>query len=183
VRAKLRALKTAALLRRGQLIAHPTGTLAGIAAIPHGHLGILAMRRFKQRRGPFLLLADSVGTALALARFISPALRKAARASWPGSVTLIFPARPGLTRDCYRNSELAVRVDSDPAVRQLAKASGGLLLSSSLNRKGESVATPGLAHHMRHHRHLHNRIASQQVQGKASIIMRIWRNHSTIIRR
>ncbi|MDX8407390.1 MAG: Sua5/YciO/YrdC/YwlC family protein [Mariprofundaceae bacterium] len=182
MRAKLLNLRAASLLRRGHLIAHPTGTLPGIAGLPHSPASMRAMQGFKQRHGPFLLLADSVGTALALARFIDPTLRQTARSSWPGSVTLVFPARPGLNQDCYQHSELAVRVDSDPGVRQLAKASGGLLLSSSLNRKGEAVAMPGLAHRMRHRRYILGYISGPTGHGKASTVMRIWRNHSTIIR-
>ncbi len=169
-------------MRRGHLIAHPTGTLPGIAGLPHSMTAIRSMQRFKQRQGPFLLLADSTRTALSLARFITPHLRQTARSAWPGSMTLVFPARPGLPKACYQRSELAVRVDSDPSVRQLAKASGGLLLSSSLNRKGEAAAMPGLGHRMRHHRHIRGYISGPKVHGKASTVMRIWRNHSTIIR-
>jgi len=145
--------------------------------------GILAMQQFKQRQGPFLLLADSRSTALSLARFISPALRRMARQSWPGSVSLVFPARPCLAAACYRKSELAVRVDGDAGVRRLAKACGGLLLSSSLNRKGGQTDRPGFRYHMRYHRHLQGRIvAPEPVGGRASRIIRIWRNGCTIIR-
>jgi len=145
--------------------------------------GVRAMQQFKQRKGPFLLLADSQSMALSLARFISPALRRMARQSWPGSITLVFPARPGLVSACYQKSQLAVRVDGNAEVRLLAKACGGLLLSSSLNRKGRQTAVPGCRYHMRHHRHLQGRIAAALASGgRASKIISIWRNDCAIIR-
>jgi len=182
------------LLRRGGLVAHQTGTLPGAAAMATSRHGLAAMQQFKQRQGPFLLLADSNSTALSLARYITQALRRTARESWPGGVTLVFPARPGLAPACYQKSELAVRVDGDNEVRRLARLCGGLLLSSSLNRRGRQTATPGFACHMRHHRHLlgrigaggrisaGSRISATGAAGRASKIIRIWRNDSTIIR-
>ncbi len=175
-------MRAARLLRQGGLIAHGTGTLPGVAASPYSKTGLQRIQRFKQRRGPFLLLAPSLAGALALARFISPTLRRLARRCWPGPVTLIFPARPGLPAACYRKSELAVRVDASPAVRCLSKASGGLLLSSSLNRRGKTPAAPGTRYRLRHHRHLAGHISARGRGGSASKIIRIWRNDCTTIR-
>ena len=119
---------------------------------------------------------------MGLARFFSPTLRRLARQSWPGPVTLVFAARPGLNRACYQKSMLAVRVDSDPATCQLASQCGGLLLSSSLNRKGGLAGTADYRTQMRWHRHLGGRIAGQSQLNSPSTIMRIRRNHCTIIR-
>ena len=140
------------------------------------------LMRFKQRPGPFLLLADSTHTALGLARYFSPMLRQLARDSWPGPVTLVFPARPGLERACYRKGMLAVRVDADPAVRTLARSCGGLLLSSSLNRRGGNVQAANRQTQLRWHRYLGGRIAGQPRLNNPSSIVRIRRNHCTPIR-
>jgi len=180
--AKLAALRSAVLLRRGGMIAHVTATLPGVAVAPQLSLAVSRLSHFKQRSGPFLLLADSVGRALSLARYCSPMLRRIARHNWPGPVTLVFAGKPGLPPCCYRRGKLAVRVDASLQTRQLAAACGGLLLSSSLNRKGHAPSQPGLRLKMRSHRYLAGCLGGVACSGKASTIMRIWRNDSTIIR-
>lgn len=163
-------------------MAHQPGTLPGVAAKAGKPAALATLQRFKQRQGPFLLLADSTATALSLARHLSPTLRKKARQSWPGPVTLVFPGKPGLASACYKKSEIAVRVDNHASVLRLAHACGGLLLSSSLNRRGEASAAPGFRHHMRHHRYFRGRIASTEESGAASKVIRVWRNQCSIIR-
>jgi len=179
---KLAALRTGRVLKRGGLIAHHTDTLAGAAANPRSTPSIKRLCRFKQRQGPFLLLADSAKTAMQQARFFSPALRKLIKHSWPGTVTIIMPAKPGLPKQCYAKGSMAIRVDASLQTRQLAKACGGLLLSSSLNRKGKRPETPDLKTCYKLHRHLNNRLPGQAGAGKASTILRVWRNNFTIIR-
>jgi len=179
---KLRLLRACQILKQGGIIAHETATLPGVAAHPYSPQSVRRLQRFKQRHGPFLLLADSISTALQQARFLSPALRKLARQSWPGPVTLVFAARPGLPDACYQGSFLAVRVDADTATRRTAKCCGGLLLSSSLNRKGGLVRSADRKTNMLWHRHLNARVSGAANQCRPSSIIRIWRNHSTIIR-
>jgi len=179
---KLSALRHAALLRSGGLIAHQTATLPGIAVAPQSSRALNKLMHFKQRTGPFLLLADSMATAMSLARYLSPRLRQEAHRAWPGSVTLVFTAKPGLPNACYHRGKLAVRVDGSVQVRQLAAAAGGLLVSSSLNRKAGKPLQPNCRLHMRSHRHLNACLAGIHGSGKASTIMAIWRNASTMIR-
>jgi len=167
---------------RGGCIAHTTATLPGIAADPSSKQAVRRMQRFKQRQGPFLLLADCVATALRQARYISPALRRLAQSSWPGAVTLIIPAKPGLDQACYQRSSMAIRVDKSEQTRVLAKACGGLLLSSSLNRKMKSTNQADRKAHLHFRSFLQGRLAGGCCSGKASIIMRVWRNGCTTIR-
>ena len=182
VSSKLRALRVARVLSQGGCIAHATATLPGIAADPNNKYAVKRLQSFKQRQGPFLLLADSISSALRQARYISPLLRKIARASWPGPVTLIIPAKPGLHQACYKHSSVAIRVDASQQVRVLVKACGGLLLSSSLNRKKQKTNKPNRRTMLRFAPVLSARLVSHQSSGKASQIMRVWRNHCTVIR-
>jgi len=131
------------------------------------------LQRFKQRRGPFLLLADSPRRALNLAVRRRPLLRNLMREQWPGPVTLVFPAIPGLPASCYRHGKVAVRVDADPETRRLAKLAGGLLLSSSLNRRKNPTEKPGRRLFLRWHRHLAGCLLGGQGSGKASKIILI----------
>jgi len=171
VRRKLATLKAARILRRGGLIGHMTGTVAGVAASPCHPQAPLRLQRFKQRRGPFLLLADSPRRALALASHMPPMLRRLARTWWPGPVTLVYPALPGLPGCCYQQGAIAVRVDADPETRRLAGLCGGLLLSSSLNRRSGRTEVPGRQLHLRWHRHLSGCLSGGRSAGKASKIM------------
>ncbi|MDQ6981701.1 MAG: Sua5/YciO/YrdC/YwlC family protein [Mariprofundus sp.] len=180
---KLAALRAATLLRQGGLIAHHAATLAGVVAHPGSRRSIEKLHQFKQRTGPFLLLADSMATAMSLSRYCSPELRRRARAAWPGPVTMVFVGKPGLPACCYQHGKLAVRVDASLQTRQLAAACGGLVVSSSLNRRGAASLQPGLKCSMRMHRLLRMCLTGAPSSGKASSIMRVWRNNSTIIRR
>jgi len=178
----LAALQAAILLGRGGLIAHHTATLPGVAAAPLSPKSVARLIHFKQRSGPFLLLADSMATAISLARYCTPELRRLARSVWPGPVTLVFAGKPGLPACCYRNGCLAVRVDAGIQTRQLAAACGGLLISSSLNRKGNSPAQSGRMFFMRSHRFLGGCLNGKAGSGKASTMVRVWCNDSTMIR-
>ena len=179
---KLAALRAATVLHRGGIIAHHTATLPGVAANPRQTRAFNKLVRFKRRNGPFLLLADSLHSATALIRFYSPCLRRLIRESWPGPVTLIVPAKPGLHPICYRKSSVAVRVDASLQTRQLAAACGGLILSSSLNRRGGRTVEPGRRLRMRWQRHLDSVLQGPVGTGKASVLLRVWRNDSTTIR-
>jgi len=145
ISAKLQSLKAGKSLRLGGLVAHQTSTVPGIAASAISKQGIKKAQRFKQRQGPFLLLADCLSTALKQAIYIPTALRKLADTSWPGAVTLVFPARQYLHSACYKKRTIAVRVDADVETRRLAQICGGLMLSSSLNRRNQSVKQPCFA--------------------------------------
>ncbi|HKI60314.1 MAG TPA: Sua5/YciO/YrdC/YwlC family protein [Mariprofundaceae bacterium] len=163
----------AGVLRRGGLIGHYTSTLPGVACSPKLAQGIKQMQRFKKRHGPFLLLADSIQTARGYIRWYPSGLRKLIKSVWPGQTTLVIPARPGLPSVCYQKGMLAIRVDADLAGRGLARACGGLLLSSSLNRRGGTVRRPCYAVQMRWHRFLSGRVNMGESSGNASTIYRI----------
>ncbi|MDQ6978375.1 MAG: Sua5/YciO/YrdC/YwlC family protein [Ghiorsea sp.] len=161
-------------LRQGGLIAHQTSTLAGIAADVRCNKGVRKAQSFKQRQAPFLLLASSVGLALKQAVYITPTLRKLAKDVWPGAVTLVFKANKHLNPACYQSGYIAVRVDSDKQTRQLAKACGGLLLSSSFNRKAKATIFLHCQQRYRLKRHL-SCVLSHHHQGssQASKIFKI----------
>jgi len=160
------------LLKQGRLIGHWTSTLPGVACLPAGGGGIQRMQQFKQRSGPFLLLADSARTARRFIRWYPPGLRGLMKTEWPGRMTLVVAGSPGLPSACYQRGMLAIRVDADPACRRLAHACGGLLLSSSLNRRGGMVCSPCYGVQMRWHRFLSGRAGMGAGSGQPSSICR-----------
>jgi len=155
------------------VIGHYTSTLPGVACLPESSRAVQTMQRFKKRGGPFLLLADSKQTARTLIRWYPSGLRKLMKTAWPGRTTLIFPGRPGLPSACYENGMVAVRVDANSACRNLAKMCGGLLLSSSLNRKGGMVRKPCYTVQMRWHRFISGRANMGSSDHEASCIFRV----------
>lgn len=169
----IRLLRAAALLRRGGLFAHIPSTVPGVAASPFSRSAMVRLQRFKQRRGPFLLLADSRYTAARWARYLPTPLRKAMHDQWPGPVTLIFPGRPGLPAACYQRGRIAIRVDADAGSRFLARHCGGLLASSSLNRRGLAIRQPDRQLRMHWHRHLDAVLPGLQTHSHPSRLLRL----------
>jgi len=171
---KIQTLKAAKVLQQGGVIAHQTSTLAGIAASPLCSAAVAKVQRFKQRQAPFLLLADAKKTALRQAVYISKDLRKLSTSSWAGAVTLVFKARKHLHPACYQGGYIAVRVDSDSQTRQLAKACGGLMLSSSFNRKSQPLMPLHRRTRFRNQRHINKVLPSAKLTGgNASSIYKI----------
>ena len=150
----LSTLRAARMLQQGKLIAHTTSTVSGVAASPFCPQAVQHLQRFKQRRATFILLADSIQTAMRYTRYLPPTLRRTMQQSWPGTTTLVVPGCPGLPRACYAGGRIALRVDNDPACRRLAGLCGGLMLSSSLNRRKQPLQSPSLRLRLRWHRYL-----------------------------
>ncbi len=175
IKEKIAIGRAARALQHGYLLAHPTGTVAGVAASPNSKQGVHRLQRFKQRTQPFLLLADTPKTALAQARYIPKRLRQMAKKHWAGSVTLVFPAKPKLYAACYARGKIAIRVDADAHCRYLAKQVGGLLLSSSLNRKGEPAIPLQRTRMQHYHRYgmQHLAIPQPQASKQASRIYQV----------
>jgi len=117
VRDKLHLLRIARLLRQGSLLAHNTGTLPGIAAAASHRTAAIRLCRFKQRNGPFLLLADSQHTALGLSIYLPCKLRQAMLEAWPGPTTFILPSAGAhaktISSACFSVRSIAVGVDAD----------------------------------------------------------------------
>jgi len=176
VQNKLHLLRIAHLMRQGSLLAHNTGTLPGIAAVAGHSKAAIRLCRFKQRKGPFLLLADSQHTAMGLSVYLPGKLRRAMLEAWPGPTTFILPSAGAhannMAPSCFSGRSIAVRVDADPACRYLAKLVGGLLISSSLNRKNQAVQRPGRQLRMRWQRHLDAQYSYFAGSGKASSLLK-----------
>jgi len=182
----LQLLRAARTLRAGGLVAHHTATLPGVAAAADNRRAAERLARFKQRRGPFLLLADSMHRALSLLVWQSPMLRRMLQHSWPGPSTFVLPAAgralSALAAACFAGRNVAVRVDTDPASRLLARVAGGLLISSSLNRRGGPVQHPGLRLRMRWHRHLSATLAFGEGSGHPSGVFKYRNSRLHVLR-
>ena len=132
-------------LNGGGLLAYPTETIYGLGSLPERDAVVeLAKLKGRPPGKPFLLLVSSRTMAEAWGLdFKGPAAALADR-FWPGPLTLIV--RPVGTRlpDQLRGPEggIAVRLTSQPGVRQLIEHIATPITSTSANRPGQPPA-PG----------------------------------------
>ena len=138
-----RISEAAAVLRRGGVIAYPTETFYGLGALASDGAAVARLVRAKGRPDgkPLPLLGADLAQLEAVAEF-SPLARRLAAAFWPGPLTLVLPARPGLHPAITGGSgTVGVRVTSGVVASALAVAAGGALVSTSANPSGQPPPT------------------------------------------
>lgn len=144
-----RATQIRELLAADQLIVVPTETVYGIGANPFSPPAVKRLLAAKGRDEamPPPVLAPTAAAALELVDLdqldeaTRAALHQAAAEFWPGALTLILPAKPGLGWDTVRQSNtVALRVPRENTCLQLLEAVGVLAVTSA-NVTGEPPAT------------------------------------------
>ncbi|HNV04467.1 MAG TPA: L-threonylcarbamoyladenylate synthase [Vicinamibacterales bacterium] len=132
--------RAAAILRGGGVIAYPTDTLYGLGADPANRIAVAQLYRIKGRPvdRPIPLIGASVAQVAAHTGGLAPLAAKLAGRFWPGPLTLILPAWPGLDEAVLAGTgTAAIRVPAHPVARALAAACGWPITSTSANRTGE----------------------------------------------
>ena len=143
-------------IRDGRVVGYPTDTLYGLAVDPRSEEALVTLFALKGRSADRVVAL--VGASLAQVEIfadIGGAARRLADRFWPGPVTLVVPARPGLAPAVRSEAGLVgVRVPDHPVARALADACGHPVTATSANTSGappvrapEQVARalPGLA--------------------------------------
>jgi L-threonylcarbamoyladenylate synthase len=136
-------VRATAALRAGELIVFPTETFYAIGADPIQAKALDHLLKVKGRDPdkPIALIAASKDAALSVAREIPAQARLLAEKFWPGPLTLVLPARAGLSESLVGPSGgVGVRVSSEPIATQLAAAIGGLITATSANLSGQPPA-------------------------------------------
>jgi L-threonylcarbamoyladenylate synthase len=134
------ALRAAAhALRAGGVAVIPTDTIYGVSARYDRPSAVRRIAALKGRdtQAPFLLLiGDQADLALLTTE---PPPEAALEAVWPGPVTLLLPARRELIPLLRGTAgKVAVRLPGADRVRALLQAVGVPLVSTSVNRHGDS---------------------------------------------
>jgi L-threonylcarbamoyladenylate synthase len=130
--------EAAALLRRGGLVAYPTETFYAAGALALDPAAVERLARVKGRPdGKALpLLAADLAAVTAVA-VLDGAAALLARRFWPGPLTLVLPARPGLPAAVSAGTgTVGIRVPGSEIARALAAAAGGPLVATSANLAG-----------------------------------------------
>ena len=121
-----------ALRRPGGVVFYPTGTVYGLGG---SALDGLSARRIAVLKGrslqPMIVLVDGIPEGL------SVQARALAEAFWPGPVTLLVDAIPGIAPEVLgADGRVALRWSAHPVVEALVREVGPIT-STSANRSGE----------------------------------------------
>lgn len=135
-------------LLAGAVIAYPTEAVYGIGCLPFDEAAVRRVIRIKGRSAAKGLILIAAATAQ-LDDFITIPQGHAGaeiRASWPGPVTWVLPARPAIPDLLTGGRDtLAVRVTAHPLASYLCTRVGSPLVSTSANRAGRPPARSALA--------------------------------------
>ncbi len=134
--ARVRA--AAAVLRRGGLVAYPTETFYALGALARDAAAVDRLARAKGRPDdkPLPLVAADRAAVEEVAE-LGPAATLLAERFWPGPLTLVLPARPGLPAAITAGTgTVGIRVPGGDVARALAREAGAALVSTSANLAG-----------------------------------------------
>lgn len=144
--------EAAAVLRAGGLVAFPTETFYGLGAAalqPSAVRRVLAVKGRPQGK-PLLVLVDSIAMVDTVALAVPPRGRALMARYWPGPLTLVLPARPGLPDGVTAGSgTVGVRLSAHPVARGLVHALGEPVTAPSANPA--AVAAPTTAAQVQAH--------------------------------
>jgi L-threonylcarbamoyladenylate synthase len=131
-----------AVLRRGGVVAYPTETYYGLAVDALDEAALDRLLRLKGRgadRTISLIVSDRAMVASLCGEIPARAVELMA-AHWPGPLTLVLPARPGLPAALVSEGAVAVRCSPHPLAAALVTALGRPITATSANRAGQPPA-------------------------------------------
>jgi L-threonylcarbamoyladenylate synthase len=134
------ALRQAAeCLLAGGVVIYPTETVYGLGACHSNQAALDRVARMKGRtnQSPFLLLISDTDDLQRVARDISPQALALAHRYWPGPLTLLFKAAPGLSPSVTGvTGSVGCRISPHPVTRALLSNVGAPIISTSANLSG-----------------------------------------------
>ncbi|TDA69758.1 MAG: threonylcarbamoyl-AMP synthase [Clostridia bacterium] len=137
--------RAAAILRRGGLVAFPTETVYGLGAVAFAAGAVKRIFAVKGRPAdnPLIVHVGYRWQVKDVAR-VTPQARKLMRLFWPGPLTLVLPARPGLPAEVTAGlSTVGVRQPDHPVALALLRTLGQPVAAPSANRSGRPSPTTG----------------------------------------
>ena len=130
--------RAVAILRDGGLVAYPTDTVYGLAALPTDDRAVARLFEAKKRaldRAVPLLIASPADVALVVDE-VPEIARRLMRTFWPGALTIVFRTAADF-RSTAVDRTVALRVPDHPTPRELARLLGAPITGTSANVSGE----------------------------------------------
>jgi L-threonylcarbamoyladenylate synthase len=126
-------------LRAGGVVACPTETFVGLLAdaLDAGAVEAVATLKGRPQGLPMALLVPSIAAIATVAEPLSGRALELAERFFPGPLTLVVRARPGLSPWLVREGKVGVRVPGPSPALELVRAFGGPLTATSANLSGE----------------------------------------------
>ena len=133
---------TAALerLRAGGVVVFPTESVYGLGADAMSAAAVARLIALRGREAvkPILVLVQDLAMAEAMSPAFPSLARRLARRFWPGPLTLVVPARPGLPEPLTAGTgTIGVRVPGHPVALALVTGLGRPLTAPSANPPGD----------------------------------------------
>ena len=130
---------SAQILASGGIVVFPTETFYGIAADTQSSDGLMKLAKLKDREAekPFPLIVSSVSQLDPLVSEISTFVQKIMDFHWPGPLTLVMEAKPGVHPKLLSNNNgIGVRLSPWPIAAALAGALDRAITATSANLAG-----------------------------------------------
>jgi L-threonylcarbamoyladenylate synthase len=130
-------------LRAGGAVIFPTDTLYGFGVDPCSETGLnrLLAAKGRDRGKPIPLLLSEGGQVGRWTRHVPPAAARLMDRFWPGALTLVLPADPGVHPAVTGGGDtVGLRVPDHPVPRALAALLSGAVTGTSANRSGNPGA-------------------------------------------
>ncbi len=135
--------EAARIIRQGGVIAVPTESFYALAADPLNPAAVARVAAIKGRPSdkPILVLLANAAQVSLFAGAPSPLMRALMEAYWPGALTLVVPARPGLPSELTAGTgTVGLRWSAHPVLQRIVSATGPLT-GTSANRSGAPPCT------------------------------------------
>ena len=138
----------AATLRQGGLVAFPTESFYGLGAhaLDPRALALVFAVKGRPESKPLLVLVDSVAMAETLVEKLTDGARDLMARHWPGPLTLVLKAAPGLPGLLTAETgTVGVRMPGHAVARALVRAARFPVTAPSANPSGEAAPTTAAA--------------------------------------
>jgi L-threonylcarbamoyladenylate synthase len=134
--------RAARVVGAGGVVGFRTDTFYGLGVDPFNRDALRALNELKGREGkPVLVLVAERADARRLWEKAPPLFDALAARHWPGALTIVCAARPGVPEELTAGTgTVGVRLPADEDVRALVRACGGALTATSANPAGEPPA-------------------------------------------
>jgi len=129
--------RAAAVLRAGGLVAIPTETVYGLAALALSESAVerIFLAKGRSSTNPLIVHVDGIAMARTLAAEWPDSAERIARACWPGPVTVVVPKATHVPdRVTAGGPTVALRCPDQPIARELITRLGEPLAAPSANR-------------------------------------------------